>query len=83
MNGKAFGALIASAVAALITGVAFADQHEGDTKACYRKSCGESVKGHTGTCAGTKVADLKDEKSCSAAGGAWISEADAAKLKGM
>ena len=46
-----------------------------------RKSCGESVKGHTGMCAGSKVGELKSDKDCSAAGGAWITAADAAKLK--
>ena len=80
MNGKVFGALVAGAVLALSAGsVRAAD--EGDAKACYRKTCGESIKGHTGMCAGSKVAALKTEKDCTAAGGAWITAAEADKLK--
>jgi hypothetical protein len=79
MNGKVFGALVAGALLALGAGAARADSHE--EKGCYRKSCGESVKGHSGNCAGTKVAELKTEKDCTAAGGAWVTAADAAKFK--
>lgn len=80
MNGKVFGALVAGAVLALGSAVAHAAD-EGEAKACYRKSCGESVKGHAGMCAGSKVPELKSEKDCSDAGGAWITAAEAAKLK--
>ncbi len=80
MNGKVFGALVAGAVLALSAGTARAAD-EGDAKACYRKSCGESVTGHTGMCAGSKVAELKSEKDCTTAGGAWITADDAKKLK--
>lgn len=80
MNNKSFGALIATAVAAMMTGVAFADHHA-DEKACYRKSCGSSVKGHSGSCGGTAVPELKDEKSCTDAGGVWITKDEAEKLK--
>ena len=80
MNGKVFGALVAGAVLALSAGSARAAD-EADAKACYRKSCGESVKGHTGMCSGSKVAELKTEKECTAAGGAWITADDAKKLK--
>ena len=80
MNGKVFGALVAGAVLALGTGTARAAD-EADAKACYRKTCGESVKGHAGMGAGSKVAELKSEKDCTAAGGAWVTAADAAKLK--
>jgi hypothetical protein len=79
MNGKVFGALVAGAVLAL--GAAQARADEAADKACYRKSCGESVKGHSGNCAGTKVAELTTEKDCTAAGGVWVTAADAAKLK--
>lgn len=82
MNNKSFGALIATAVAALVTGVVSTDSAQAaDAKACYRKSCGSSVKGHAGSCAGTKVAEITDEKACTEAGGVWVTEADAAKLK--
>lgn len=80
MNGKVFGALVAGAVLAFGAGSARAAD-EADAKACYRKSCGESVKGHAGMCAGSKVAELKSEKDCTTAGGVWVSAADAAKLK--
>jgi len=80
MNNKSFGALIATAVAAMVTGV-YADHHATDAKACYRKSCGTSVKGHAGSCGGTAVPELKDEKACTDAGGVWVTEAEAEKLK--
>ncbi|MFN8644739.1 MAG: hypothetical protein U0802_24895 [Candidatus Binatia bacterium] len=81
MNGKVFGAMVAGALLALGAGAARAADEAADAKACYRKSCGESVKGHNGMCSGTKVADLKTEKDCTAAGGGWMTAADAAKLK--
>ena len=80
MNGKMFGALVAGAVLALGTGAASAES-AAEAKACYRKSCGESIKGHSGSCAGTQAADVKTEKECTDAGGAWVTAADAAKLK--
>jgi len=80
MKSTTFGALLAGALLAL-GGPALADNHEGDAKGCYRKTCGSSVKGHAGSCAGTKVDAVKDEKTCSDAGGAWVTVADAAKLK--
>jgi len=80
MKSTTFGALLAGALLAL-GGTALADNHEGESKGCYRKTCGSSVKGHSGSCAGTKVDALKDEKACSDAGGAWLTAADAAKLK--
>ena len=79
MNGKVFGALVAGAVLALSAGTARAAD-EAD-KACYRKSCGDSIKGHSGTCAGSKAAELKTEKDCTTAGGAWLSADEAKKLK--
>jgi hypothetical protein len=80
MKGTTFGALLAGAMLAL-GGTALADNHEADAKGCYRKSCGSSVKGHSGSCAGTRVEAVKDEKTCSDAGGAWLTAADAAKIK--
>lgn len=80
MNGKVFGALVAGAVLALSAGAARAAD-QGEAKACYRKTCGESIKGHAGMCAGSKAAELKTEKDCTTAGGAWITAAEAAKLK--
>jgi hypothetical protein len=80
MNGKIFGALVTGAVLALSAGAAVAEHHETD-KACYRKSCGSSVKGHSGSCAGSKVDGLKDEKACTEAGGVWLTADEAAKLK--
>ncbi|MBX3027348.1 hypothetical protein KF840_20815 [bacterium] len=79
MNGKVFGALVAGAILALGGAARAAD--EGDAKACYRKSCGESIKGHAGMCAGSKVPELKSEKDCTDAGGAWVTADEAAKLK--
>jgi len=81
MNGKKFGALVATAVA-LMGGTVFAADKD-DAKACYRKSCGSSVKGHSGSCAGTKVSDIKDEKTCTDAGGAWTTASDAKSLEDM
>ena len=43
--------------------------------------CGKSIKGHEGSCGGTKVDDIGDQKACEGAGGAWITEAEAAKYK--
>ena len=80
MNGKMFGALVAGAVLAFGAGAARAAD-EADAKACYRKSCGDSVKGHTGSCAGSKVAELKTEKDCTAAGGVWATADEAKNLK--
>ena len=80
MNTRMFGALLAGAVLAMGGGAAAADQAAAD-KACYRKSCGSSVKGHSGSCAGSKVDGLKDEKACTEAGGVWLTADEAAKLK--
>ena len=76
-----FGALVASAVVGLVGSVATAQMAGGDAKACYRSHCGKSVKGHEGKCGGTKVDGLADEAACTAAGGAWTTEADAAQYK--
>jgi hypothetical protein len=83
MKRATFGALAASAVLGLLGSAAFvqnaaAEEHE---KGCYRKECGKSVKGHEGKCGGTMVKEITDEAACTAAGGAWTTEADAAKYK--
>ncbi len=81
MRRSTFGALVASAVMGL-AGTAVLAQAEGaDAKACYRKQCGKSVKGHEGKCGGTKVDGIKDEVSCTDAGGAWTTAEDAKKYE--
>jgi len=81
MKSSTFGMLAATAVAGLIGSVALVGPAgAADDKACYRKHCGKSVEGHEGMCGGTKVDDLKDEAGCEKAGGAWVTEADAAKF---
>ena len=92
MKRSTFGALVASAVMGMVGGTpALADHHEGDAKltshhegeakACYRPECGKSVKGHEGKCGGTKVDALATEEACKEAGGAWVTAAEAEKLK--
>ena len=82
MKRSTFGALVASAVVGLVGGsAALAQAGSADAKACYRTHCGKSVAGHEGKCGGTAVTDLKDEKACTAAGGAWTTAADAEKFK--
>jgi hypothetical protein len=84
MRNSTFGMLAAGAVAGLLGTVAAVDHASAaDAKACYRKHCGKSVAGHDGSCGGTKVDDIKDQATCEKAGGAWVTEADAAKLDGM
>lgn len=81
MKSSTFGMLAASAVASLIGSTAHAESGKpagGDAKACYRTHCGTSVKGHDGTCGGTKVDAVTDQKACETAGGAWATEAEAA-----
>ncbi len=80
MNVKVFAALVAGAVVAL-SGSVRAEEQQADEKACYRKSCGGSVKGHSGSCGGTKVDAITSEKECTDAGGAWVTAAEAEKLK--
>lgn len=82
MKTSKFGALAAGAVLGLASAFAAAPvANAEDAKACYRPSCGTSVKGHEGKCGGTKVDALADQAACEAAGGAWTTEADAAKFK--
>ena len=78
MKRSTFGALVASAVVGLVGGsAALAQAGAADAKACYRTHCGKSVSGHGGKCGGTKVDGLTDEASCTKAGGAWTTAADA------
>jgi hypothetical protein len=82
MKRATFGALVASAVVGLVGGTAAFAQMEGaEAKACYRKTCGKSVKGHEGKCGGTKVDGIRDQAACEAAGGAWTTEQDAEQYK--
>jgi hypothetical protein len=81
MKRATFGALVASAVVGLVGTAAFAQAGGADAKACYRTHCGKSVKGHEGKCGGTVVKELTDEASCTAAGGAWVTAADAKKYE--
>ena len=83
MKISKLGILAASAVASLLGTAAFAaegaDGGKGGDKACYRPSCANSVKGHEGTCSGTRIDELKDEAACKDAGGAWTTAAEAKK----
>ena len=84
MKRSMLGVLAAGAVAGLLGSTALAqDTAAGaaDAKACYRKSCGKSVKGHEGKCGGTKVEGVSEEKACTDAGGAWTTAADAKKYE--
>jgi hypothetical protein len=81
MKRATFGALVASAVLGLVGGGAVLAQSDADAKACYRTKCGKSVKGHEGKCGGTVVEGITDESSCTSAGGAWTTAADAKKYE--
>lgn len=81
MNGKLFAALLAGAVMGLSGAAGAEEKKGGDEKGCYRKSCGGSVKGHSGSCGGTKVEGITSEKECTEAGGAWVTAAEAEKMK--
>ena len=82
MQRSAFGALVAGAVVALAGHFAAAPAaHAEDEKACYRTKCGKSVKGHEGSCGGTKVEEITDQATCEKAGGAWTTAAEAKKFE--
>jgi hypothetical protein len=82
MTRSMLGILAATAVASLVGSTALAAEGSmGDAKACYRTHCGKSVAGHKGKCGGTKVDELTSEKSCTDAGGAWTTAADAKKYE--
>jgi len=85
MRSSRFGVLAAGAVAGLIGSATLVAAGQsagsGEAKGCYRTQCGKSIKGHEGKCGGTKVDDIGDQKACEGAGGAWITEAEAAKYK--
>jgi hypothetical protein len=84
MKSSRFGLIVASAVAGLVGSGTFAQAgaaEHGEDKGCYRKHCGSSVKGHEGTCGGTKVDAITDQKTCEDAGGAWATAKEAEKYK--
>ena len=84
MKRSMLGVLAAGAVASMMGSTALAEDKAaagGDAKACYRTTCGKSVKGHEGKCGGTKVDGVSEEKSCTDAGGAWTTAADAKKYE--
>ncbi len=85
MKRSMLGVLAAGAVASMIGSTALAQSDSGastgDAKACYRTTCGKSVKGHEGKCGGTKVDGVTAEKACTDAGGAWTTAADAKKYE--
>jgi hypothetical protein len=83
MKRSMLGVLAAGAVASMIGSTALAADATaaGDAKACYRTTCGKSVKGHAGKCGGTLVEDISAEKACTDAGGAWTTAADAEQYK--
>jgi uncharacterized low-complexity protein len=84
MKSSTFGMVAATAVASLIGSVMLVTSAGAeDAKACYRKHCGKSVQGHEGSCGGTKAGDVKDQAECEKAGGAWVTEAEAAKFATM
>jgi hypothetical protein len=81
MKRSTFGALVASAVVGLVGSVAFAQAAGEDAKACYRPHCGKSVQGYEGKCGGTRIDALASESACEAAGGAWVTAAEAKKFE--
>ena len=82
---RSMGVLAAAAVASMLGSAALAEEKPAaggmDAKACYRTTCGKSVKGHEGKCGGTKVDGVSEEKACTDAGGAWTTAADAKKYE--
>ena len=82
MKTSKLGVLAASAVLGMVGSAALVSSAAADdAKACYRTHCGNSIAGNEGKCGGTAAAELKDEKACTAAGGAWTTAADAEKFK--
>lgn len=89
MTRSMLGMLAAGAVATLVAGGAFAaeDKMGGgmgggmDAKACYRSHCAKSVSSYEGKCGGTMIDQLKTEKACMDAGGAWATADEAKKFE--
>jgi hypothetical protein len=86
MTRSMLGILAAGAVASLVGSTALAAEGNMgggmmEAKACYRSHCGKSVSSYEGKCGGTMVDQLKDEKSCTDAGGAWTTAAEAKKFE--
>lgn len=82
MKATKLGVLAASAVLGMMGSALLASgASAGEEKACYRAHCGKSITGHEGKCGGTVVDGLRDEKSCTAAGGAWATATQAEAFK--
>ena len=81
MKISTFGAIAAGAVVALAGSMVLAQAGATDEKACYRPHCGKSIKGHEGRCGGTVVDELTTPDACKAAGGAWVTAAEAKKFE--
>jgi hypothetical protein len=78
MKTSKLGWLAASAVLGMMGSATFAtNANAEDAKACYRTHCGKAITGHEGKCGGTRVDDLRDEKSCEVAGGDWTTAVNA------
>lgn len=78
MKTSKLGLLAASAVLSVMGSGALAVGASADeAKACYRPHCGKSIAGHEGKCGGTRVDELRDEKSCEVAGGDWTTASNA------
>ena len=83
MKTSKLGMLAASAVLGMIGSAALVTSASADdAKACYRTTCGKSVKGHEGKCGGTKVEGVSEEKSCTDAGGAWTTAGRRQEVRG-
>ncbi len=81
MKASKFGAIVASTVVGLAGTMAVAQSARAETKGCYRPHCGSSVKGHEGKCGGTMIEGLTSQGACEAAGGAWVTAAEAKKFE--
>lgn len=82
MKTSKLGMLAAGAVLAVVGSTGFAPVAAAEeAKACYRTHCGKSIAGHEGQCGGTLAADLRNEKTCEAAGGDWTTASNAEQYK--
>lgn len=81
MRISKFGVVVASAIAGLVGSAVVTQAARAEEKACYRPHCGKSVSGHEGKCGGTAIMELKTQAACEAAGGAWVTAAEATKFK--
>ena len=86
MTRSMLGILAAGAVASLVGSTALAAEgtmggEMMDAKACYRSHCAKSVSAYEGKCGGTMIDQLKSEKPCTDAGGAWATAEEAKKFE--